>query len=89
MSFQSQLHAEALRSLAGRETKSETNLGAENDTKVTFDPLELWIYEDGANLLGEGVDRRFEAPDFNSLDDLRLSVLAFLSTLIRPLPFSN
>lgn len=82
MPFQSQLHAEALRLLAGRETKSETNLGAENDTKVTFGPFELWIYEDGAHVSGAGVDMRFEAPDFNSLDDLRVSVLAFLSTLV-------
>jgi hypothetical protein len=34
MPFQRRLHAEALCLLAGRETKSETNLGAENDTPL-------------------------------------------------------
>lgn len=85
MPFQNELHTEALRLLAGCETKSETNLGAENDTKVTFGPFELWIYEDGANLLGPDIDRRFERPDFNTLEDLRISVLALVSELIRPL----
>jgi hypothetical protein len=49
--------------------------------KVTFGCYELWIYEDGANVLGPSIDRRFEAPDFANLDALKRAVLVFLERL--------
>ena len=50
------------------------------DVKVTFGRYELWIYEDGANLLGPLIDKRFEIYDFDDLDHLKQSVLASLKT---------
>lgn len=49
--------------------------------KVTFGRYELWIYEDGANVLGPSIDRRFEIYDFANLEKLGQSVLSFLEKL--------
>jgi hypothetical protein len=33
--------------------------------------IEVFVYEDGAGILGPGLDRRFELDDFATLDALR------------------
>jgi hypothetical protein len=53
-----------------------------NNVRVTFERYELWIYEDGANVLGPSIDKRFEIYDFDNLDHLKHSVLAFLESLL-------
>jgi len=32
--------------------------------------IEIFIYDDGAQFFGEKVDRRFEAPDYDTLDEM-------------------
>ena len=32
--------------------------------------LEIWIYEDSAEISGNNIDKRFEKPDFKSEDEL-------------------
>jgi hypothetical protein len=80
MSFQIELREEALR-LLGNDAVVTEPLGPERDIKVTFGRYELWIYDDGANVLGPSTDKRFEIYDFDNLDHLKKSVLAFLASL--------
>jgi hypothetical protein len=77
MTFQTKLHEEAVHLLRSRGIVPES-ASLSSDIKVTFGRYELWIYEDGANVLGPSTDERFEIYDFDDLDDLRQSVLAFL-----------
>jgi hypothetical protein len=59
MSFQTELREEALR-LLGNDGVATEPVGPERDIKVMFGRYELWIYEDGANVLGPSTDKRFE-----------------------------
>jgi hypothetical protein len=92
MNFQPQLHEEALRLLRSKGVLAESQslpkpkCGLDpdegpDDIKVTFGQHELWIYEDGANVLGPSLDRRFEIEDFDDLDHLKQAVLTFLGSL--------
>lgn len=57
----------------GRSAESESVLGNEEKyVAILFGGYQALIYVDGAELLCNGVDRRFEKYDFDSLDDLRL-----------------
>lgn len=38
---------------------------------VTGIGLKCWIYEDGAELVGNGIDRRYEKYDFENSSDLK------------------
>lgn len=51
MSFQAELHEEAVHLLNGKGVLTESTTPS-NDVRVTFGRYELWIYEDGANVLG-------------------------------------
>ena len=44
--------------------------------------LEIWIYEDGAEICGESVDKRFEKYGFKSEDELISRFKAELEKLI-------
>jgi hypothetical protein len=48
--------------------------------KVEGSGLEFWIYPDGANIGGKGVDDRFEYEGFPSLNELRDTFIARLLT---------
>lgn len=56
----------------------------EQMTKITMFPglIEIWIYPDGAGILGDKIDERFELADFNSLADLKLNFIHRLSLLV-------
>ena len=41
--------------------------------KLKEKAVSLWIYEDGAGIFSNTIDRRFEAPDFRDLTDLATS----------------
>jgi hypothetical protein len=57
---------------AGRSSESESMLGNEEKyMAIAFGGYKVLLYVDGAELLGNGLDRRFEKYDFDSLDDLR------------------
>ncbi|BBB99032.1 hypothetical protein ABIF38_005576 [Bradyrhizobium japonicum] len=81
MSFQAELHEEAVHLLNGKGVLTESTTPS-NDVRVTFGRYELWIYEDGANVLGPSLDKRFEVYDFDDLDHLKHSALAFLEKLL-------
>lgn len=51
--------------------------------KLTVSGYELWVYADGANVLGDNVDKRFEISDYNSLADLQSGLLEFFRELLR------
>jgi hypothetical protein len=87
-SFQFRLREEALHLLQSKNISAESQSlpipdpdGGPDDIKVTFGNYELWIYEDGANVIGPLIDKRFEIYDYDDLDHLRQSVLAFLDSL--------
>lgn len=50
-------------------------LGGESETyvKATISgtPLEVWIYDDAAEVSGPGIDARFEPPDYQDAEALR------------------
>ena len=53
--------------------------------RVVVGDLSLWIYVDGASIIGPGVDRVFERWDYASLDALEAAFLACVdASLIRP-----
>ncbi|WP_291868097.1 hypothetical protein [Bradyrhizobium sp.] len=80
MSFQTDLREGALRLLGNVAVVTEP-VGPERDIKLTFGRYERWIYEGGANVLGPSTDKRFEIYDFDDLDHLKTSVLAFPASL--------
>ena len=47
--------------------------------------VDCFIYEDGAHILGPDVDSRFEAPDYDSLDDLAAAFVNEASAVARRL----
>ncbi len=89
MDFQDRLHKDAWCLLLGKGALPESaslpnpdGPSSPNDVKVTFGRYELWIYEDGANILGPSIDQRFEEPDFANLEELHQAVLVFLERLL-------
>jgi hypothetical protein len=50
--------------------------------KISFGQFETWIYPDGADVGGPGVDERFEIYDFDSLDDLQRKYVAYIQELV-------
>lgn len=42
---------------------------------LRYKQVELWIYPDGANILAEGIDDRFEIYDFDDIGDLGRQVV--------------
>ena len=92
MNFQFQLHEDALRLLRSKNIivssqslpKPRTCLDPEDgpdDIKLTFEPYELWIYQDGANVLGFSFVLCFVFFDFEDIGHLRQYVLTFLDRL--------
>lgn len=58
---------------SGRSVESESIAGnKEKYVTISFGGYRALLYLDGAELLGDGLDRRFEKYDFDSLEDLRL-----------------
>jgi len=64
--------ASALSSVGKRIQKR--SLGGYNEVYIhayiTDSDIEIWIYEDEAMIGGQGIDIRFEGPDFDSTDEL-------------------
>jgi hypothetical protein len=54
--------------------------------EIHCQPYSAWIYDDGANLSGPGLDERFEIYDYDSLDDLEVACSEFARNFIRLLP---
>lgn len=46
-----------------------------DDINIEFGAFRLWIYEDGANIGGPSLDKRFEIYDYGGLEQLRESVM--------------
>ncbi len=68
---------------AGRSSESESVLGnQEKYVAIAFGGYKALLYADGAELLGNGLDRRFEKYDFDSLDDLRIHFILELRQLM-------
>ena len=66
--------------LGGRNRKLENRiLGGESETyvraSISGTPLEVWIYDDEAQISGPGVDARFETPDHRDVEALRRAFL--------------
>jgi hypothetical protein len=55
----------------------------ESDAVVKWRRLEFWIYPDGANVHGDGVDERLEICDFDSLDALQDAYITLAENLVR------
>ena len=55
-------------------------LGGEKETYITArfagTDLSVYIYDDEASILGQGVDRRFEVPDFDTPEQLQTAFIA-------------
>jgi hypothetical protein len=49
--------------------------------KATAGNYEIWIYPDGANVIGGQIDKRFEIYDYGSLNDLQSALLKFVGEL--------
>lgn len=69
-------------------TLHDRSLCGESETYITArfagTEMSVYIYDDEASILGPGVDRRFEAPDFDSPHELQTAfVLACLDVLAR------
>ncbi len=50
--------------------------------KVSVGEYESWIYPDGADVIGPGMDKRFEIYDFDSLDELKMAYLEFVESIV-------
>lgn len=58
--------------------REELAAGREKYFILSFDGYRVLIYEDGAEILGNGLDKRFEKEDFRTLDALRERLLSAL-----------
>jgi hypothetical protein len=56
---------------------------AEFAAKISFGQFETWIYPDGADVSGPGVDKRYEIYDFDSLDELQRKYVSYIQELVR------
>ncbi len=69
--------------IAGRASESQETLGnREKYLVVSFSGYRVLIYLDGAEILGNGLDLRFEKEDFANLDQLRERLLSELRPLL-------
>jgi hypothetical protein len=50
--------------------------------KVIIGPYVSWIYPDGADVIGQGIDERFEIYDYDSLEQLQGVYLKFVDELL-------
>lgn len=83
--FQQRALAEVNRALtdAGREPGSYETLGnREKYVVISLAGYRVILYLDGAEILGNGLDLRFENEDFDNLDLLRAKLLAELRPLL-------
>lgn len=68
---------------AGRSPGSESVMGNEEKyMAISFGGYRALLYVDGAELLGDRLDRRFEKFDFDSLDDLRMQLVQEVRQLV-------
>lgn len=81
MLFQNELNVEVAQLLRARGLSPDRTV-INDSVKFSFEGFELWIYPDGANVLGPSVDRRFEIYDFDSLDHMKQVVLAYVATIV-------
>lgn len=67
-----------------RISHTEEVVGGQSEyaAKLCFNGFEVWIYEEGANVIGPETDNRFEIYDYESLDALGLSVAEFVATTL-------
>ena len=70
-----------LASTRGAQVNEELAGDREKYLVISFAGYRVLIYEDGAEILGNGLDRRFEKEDFRSLDLLREQLLSGLREL--------
>jgi hypothetical protein len=73
-----ELLAEFNRTLEGRKVSGRTEMFIEGHV----DDINIWIYTDGACLIGRGVDRVLEKWGYDSLGDLRVAFLDQLRALL-------
>lgn len=83
--FQSTVEEEILRvlNLAGRSVKREIvtaeipffSKDPQTVIHIASSSFEVWLFDDGANLLRNGNESRFERPDFDSLEELQRALL--------------
>ena len=82
--FQVQMHYDTMQLLTERQIAFQ-NETEERPTdlalKLTFRDVALWIFKDGANVVGGSVDRAFEAEDFKNLETLKTECLDYLKSL--------
>lgn len=82
--FQVQMHYDAMQLLTERQIAFQ-NETEERPTdialKLTFRDVALWIFKDGVNVVGDGINRAFEADDFKNLETLKTDCLDYLKTL--------
>ena len=83
--FQRKCEAELLRLLKRKHLVLENRkLGGQKEIYIYAEVkgLETWIYEDGAEIAGDTVDKRFEKYDFDSDDELINAFIGELESLI-------
>jgi hypothetical protein len=72
--FQVQMHYDAMQLLTERQIAFQ-NETEERPTdmalKLTFRDVALWIFKDGVNVVGDGVNRAFDADDATAADRVR------------------
>ena len=54
----------------------------ESATIATIGPYVCWIYPDGADVSGDGIDKRFEIYDYDSLKQLQMAFIQFVDQLL-------
>jgi hypothetical protein len=69
---------------AGIEASFEIDGGSDEfAAKISFGQFQSWIYPDGADVSGPGLDKRYEIYDFGSLDELQQRYVSFIHGLVR------
>jgi len=56
--------------------------GKEDALKIIIGPYVSWIYPDGADVIGGGIDKRFEIVDYVSLEQLQSHYLEVVDALL-------
>lgn len=84
-SFQIEVWSKLSTLFNGREVQAfdEVIHGRTEDyVKISIDDLTLWLYHDGAGILGPGIDDRFEWQDYQSLNELGAAFLVRVEQLL-------
>jgi hypothetical protein len=66
-------------------TLHDRKIGGEQEPYIegSIGNIQIWIYHDGeACVVGRGLDRVFELPDFNSVQDLRNAFVEVVAMLV-------